>query len=430
MEAVPPGMAAGTDRDYRPVVVPADIRVGASGPAAVSGPGEDAGAGAPRKCEHTHGLQLKHSEGREAVVLGHEDEVLDIEFGPDGCNLVAAGEDATVVVWDIMSQSRIVEVKVGVTLTAVAYAPDGQYIVAVDANSRLHAWSLDGEGGCKEVGTATVEGKPLAVALVSRPRALVAVGTTAKKVSVRSLPSMELFASLEHHGHVNSLCFSQGERRAVLAGGGGTDDMHGLMTRKGGNRGMKTVLWSVSPIKKGFKYIGEVDSDNIVHAAAFSPCKTMLAMGGESNSITVVGADVGLKEKVKMLCAAGVRCLAWSPDSLFLASGGEDMRISVWDATSGCLVLQLPKADDWYHAVAFSGDGLWLASCVFGRSEVTLQPIEYILDLDECDTGTQALLEQERNGVAKFGQDCNDDAPLHTRKFSFWKAFRGCFCGL
>ena len=71
-----------------------------------------------------------------------------------------------------------------------------------------------------------------------------AVGTTHKEVFLFSIPSLDPIAELTHGGDVNSLSFSRDGK--TLAGGGGTDDMHGLMTKKSNsgetNHHMKVVL--------------------------------------------------------------------------------------------------------------------------------------------------------------------------------------------
>merc|ERR1719382_1462616 len=142
---------------------------------------------------------------------------------------------------------------------------------------------------------------------------------------------------------------------------------------------MKTVIWQVAADgaadSSSSKQLADVEFDNIVHATAFAPTGKLLAVGGENCEVAVLLVDRGFERATNLQCAAGVRCLAWSPDVRFLAVGGEDMQISIWDIVEDVLAVQLPKARDWYCGLAFSADGLWLASCGFGTREVTLHPV-------------------------------------------------------
>jgi len=321
-------------------------------------------------------LQLRLDASRQAVSLRHKDEVTNFAFCADGKKLVAAGEDKMVVLWDLESRERMIEAKMNHAVLSVAYGPSGRYIAGGDSGSFVTVWDTLSQ---EEAGTASVEGEPLTIALTSKPSDLLAVGTTAKKVLLLSVPDMEEIADLRHDGHVHSISFSPDG--GMLAGGGGTDDMHGLMTKKvAENHEMKTVMWRVSSDGDSCKYLGSILFEDIVHATAFSPTGKLLAVGGENRMIATLLVDRDFEKASELLCTAGVRCLAWSPDSRFLASGGEDMMVSVFDVLSEGVVLQLPKVEDWLCSVAFSTDGRWLASCGYGDSAVTLHPVETVRD--------------------------------------------------
>jgi len=65
-----------------------------------------------------------------------------------------------------------------------------------------------------------------------------------------------------------------------------------------------------------------------------------------------------------------VTTIAFSPDGLHLASGSYDHTVQLWDAISGAPIIKLEGHSDWVMTVAFSPDGLYLAS---GSRDHTLQ---------------------------------------------------------
>jgi eukaryotic-like serine/threonine-protein kinase len=57
-----------------------------------------------------------------------------------------------------------------------------------------------------------------------------------------------------------------------------------------------------------------------------------------------------------------VRCVAYSADGMRLASCGNDRTVRIWDAVSGQQLLSLPAHDSWVNSVVFHADGRRLVS--------------------------------------------------------------------
>jgi WD40 repeat protein len=314
-------------------------------------------------------VTLAPSKSRQVIELRHTDEVMGLSFSPDGRFVATGGEDANLVIWDATGGSKAAGMTLDDPIAALAYSPSGLYVAAATTRSSVVLWSTAEE---REVDAKEFDCPVLSVAIGKSD--LLAVGTVEKGVSLLSLPDMQEIARLQHEGHVRCLSFSPDG--GVLSGGGGIDDMHGLMTNKSQDHEMKTVVWRVAAVGEDCKYMGSIRFHDIVHAVAFSPTGTVLAVGGENRTISMLVVDRDFENVSQLACAAGVRCLAWSPDSRFLASGGEDMRVTIWDVLGEHIVFQTPKATDWLCCVGFSPDGRWLASCGFGRNEATLHPVE------------------------------------------------------
>eukprot|EP00928_Gymnodinium_smaydae_P033510 TRINITY_DN2398_c0_g2_i1.p1 TRINITY_DN2398_c0_g2~~TRINITY_DN2398_c0_g2_i1.p1 ORF type:complete len:1413 (-),score=350.26 TRINITY_DN2398_c0_g2_i1:63-3980(-) len=349
-------------------------------------------------------LVMKWQEETPPVRLEHRDELVALAFSPDGSRIVSGGEDCSVNIWEVSSGKSIFTSSLNGALAALAYSPTGDYFAVGDADSFVTVWSAPSESYEKgdpleEAGQTAVDGavQSLAMAITPKRVEIVAVGTNQKKVHLFSAVGMQEIATLCFDGDVRSLCFSPNALR--LVGGGGTDEHNGLMTKKvAGNRGMKTVVWQVSEVGEDCKYLGSMLFPDIVHVVSYAPSGKLLAVGAENCKIYLMLVDRGFEKTSEYTSPAGVRTLSWSPDGRFIASAGEDMQVSVWDVVSERIAFQLPKAADWYTAVAFSSCGCWLASCGYQDRSVTLYAVA-TQDVNSGGYGTpKALQSVDSNG--------------------------------
>lgn len=334
------------------------------------------------------GLKLKLSTTRETAKLPHKDEVLSLSFSSDSKSVVAGGEDGVVALWNLETRARKCE---GISpkrtgIACVRFAPSGRYVVSADINSNVTLWDATTGAEIKRV-TAKGDDVTLAMATVQEAEIL-AIGSTANKAMLYTIPGLDLITELDHGGNIHTLSFSP--NGSLLAGGGGTDSFGGLMTKKVDGHEIKTVIWSVASRAEECKMLTSIQAADIVHAAAFCPSGKLLAVGGEDCTITTLRVDADFQKNSTLRSVGGVRCLAWTSDSRFLASGGEDLQVSVWDVIAEVVAFQLPKVTDWILSVSFSPDAQWLAHCGNGSNEVRLYPIELVVKGKAEDDEEQA----------------------------------------
>merc|ERR1719195_2467971 len=81
---------------------------------------------------------------QEPELLRHGDDVCALDFGPDDCTLVAAGEDKTVVVWDLASRWPRARVSMDSAVVAVkcSSAAGSSCITAASASSKVVTWDI------------------------------------------------------------------------------------------------------------------------------------------------------------------------------------------------------------------------------------------------------------------------------------------------
>lgn len=332
------------------------------------------------------GLKLQLSKTKEPMKLEHKDDVLSMAFSSDSQTLVAAGEDGVIALWNLETRTRKFEGGSQSAVTAVRMSPSGRYYASADIKSAVTVW--DAATGA-QLNRTVAEGDEVALAMASAQQSeFLAVGSTSNKVVLYTIPDFEKIVELEHGGWIHSVSFSPDG--TLLAAGGGTDTMNGLMTKKVEGHEIKTVIWKIGRKEEDCKLQASVRAGDIVHATAFCPSGKLLAVGGEDCTITTLKVDNNFQQITSLRSVGGVRCLGWTSDSRFLASGGEDLRVSVWDLVAEVVAFQLPKASDWILSVAFSPDGQWLAHCGNGSNEVRFYPVEMVVKANEEDEEDQA----------------------------------------
>lgn len=109
---------------------------------------------------------------------------------------------------------------------------------------------------------------------------------------------------------------------------------------------------------------------------AFDPTSKWLAAGGSDTQISLFAVDRGFEKLMELNCSCGVMSLSWSSDSRFLLSAGQDMRVTMWNAVSCQVVMQTPKAKDWYCAVVFCPDMSGFATCGYSDYSVRVHGVQ------------------------------------------------------
>lgn len=150
-----------------------------------------------------------------------------------------------------------------------------------------------------------------------------------------------------YHSRVHSLAFSPDG--TMLASGGEDDSIH---------------VWNITTGECTRNLVGHTGG---VFAVVFSPDGKMMASGSEDESIRLWDPSTG-KELSKIDGhKAGVTSLAFSPDSQLLASGSQDNTVRV-AKTDGTRVHEFKEHTSIVEAVAFSPDGQTLASASWDKS--------------------------------------------------------------
>jgi WD40 repeat protein len=246
--------------------------------------------------------------GQDSVaVSGRTDILFCVDWHPEGQHIAVAGGNGalfTVKVWDVQTQREVFpELPGGSEFYAVAFNPDGRYLVTGRQDRTVQVW--DARTG-KPVGT---------------------LGT--------------------HEREIRGLVFSRVGGHLASASGDG-----------------KVKLWDAArlDVKQEARHTLSGRVPGACMNMAFSPDGRHLATGGSENTVKIWDVSSGEELQTLQGHSGDVYTVAFSPNGGWLATAGDDTTIRIWDVASWKLRHTLRGHTGIVGSVTFSRDGRRLFS--------------------------------------------------------------------
>jgi WD40 repeat protein len=255
---------------------------------------------------------LAGSQRPQRTLVAHGATVIDLDFSPDGQDLVTASRDDSVLVWKLSSATPPRQLAEGTHVVSVTFSRDGRWLVVVESigerGGALHLWDAE-----RWQLLETLAGKA-PIALSRQGERLAATGADGSIIMRDLGRKRPLARPIENPGDPISVAFL--DKGRLLAAG---------------NRDRTLRIWDVKS--------GQLDRPPIraeqggFDALAVHPDGLQLVSGGRDGSIIAWDLASGGSEPKPRLIGhheGPVAALAFSNDGRYIVSGGFDDAVRFW----------------------------------------------------------------------------------------------------
>ena len=254
--------------------------------------------------------------GNEIARMTHAGSVLSVAFSPDGKYVISGGckqigttnelfcPQGIARVWEAATGKEISQMIYDGAVTAVAFSPNGDYVVAGSSDNTARVWdAISGQ----EISRMTHKSWVACVAFSPDGKYVVSGGRD-RTARVWEVATGKEIANMVHGNEVFSVAFSPDGKYVVS---GGQD---------------KTArVWEATT---GIE-VARMTHNNTVYSVAFSPDGKYVVSASRDNTARVWEAATG-REVARVNHDDWVSSASFSPDGKYVVSGSADQTARVW----------------------------------------------------------------------------------------------------
>jgi WD40 repeat protein len=276
---------------------------------------------------------------KEPIVFeAHASYVLGLGFAPDKQALISAGMDNVVKVWSVPDWELVKTLEGHAnSVNSISLSPDGKTLATGSTDNTVKLWSLaDGE----VLHTLQDRKKVVAAVQISPDGQWVVAGSYGGRAVVWTLGGEQVAGIKASKKNLSSVAVSPHGKTLATAGLGDEIALWALPAGEpmGTLSGHQTAVGSLTFVGDG---------------------RYLVSLGYEQ---AVKFWDTGTWQETRTLrsTAPGVRGIVFSPDEETAALSLEG-KVQLWSVDDWALQAELPIGTKVVSAMAFSGDGQWLA---------------------------------------------------------------------
>jgi WD40 repeat protein len=303
------------------------------------------------------------------TLLGHEDVIASVSYSPDGRRLASASWDGTIKIWDAATGHVIRTLTGKSPIFGVVFHPAGTQLVSAGSDRTVTLW--DAATG-QVIRTFSGHNRTIHELAFSLDGKLLASSSDDGTIKLWDVSAGSMIRTLADHrtNEGGQIAFSP-DGKALASGGGGEPTVRiwnlttGQLARTDRDDVIPAANIAKGPDAKTLTGEGRQAMARHRKPVVFSPDGKILASGTENGTITLRDASAGslvriLRDHHNLDPVTG---LAFSPDGRIIASiSFTGQAVSLWDASTGFLLRILKGHTSVINDIAFSPDGVHIAS--------------------------------------------------------------------
>ncbi|MUG94136.1 CHAT domain-containing protein [Scytonema sp. UIC 10036] len=266
---------------------------------------------------------------------GHEDEVIDVSFSPDGQIIATASKDKTVKLWNLDGSQRQTLQGHKALIHDISFSPDGQTIATASWDGTVKLWKPSGQ-----LIMTLVEDKDAIYSVSFSPDGkIIATADFIGNIKLWTSEGKQIATFKAHQGAVYCVTFSPDGKTIATASADRTAKVWSLDGKKLQTlKGHKDWVWSVN----------------------FSPDGQMIATASSDGTVKLWNLN-GQEIKTLDDHKDSVISVSFSPDGKTIATASADKTVILWNQ-NGEKLQTLTGHNNWIWRVNFSPDGQMLAT--------------------------------------------------------------------
>jgi WD40 repeat protein len=289
--------------------------------------------------------QAGEKVGEVRRFVGHDGTVRAVAYSPDGRYVLSGSGwpagDKTIRLWEVATGKEVRRFE-GHTdqVISVALSADGRRALSASGDGTVRLWDVSTGKGIRRF--EGHKGGVIAVAFSPDGRRALS-GSFDKTVRLWDVETGQEVHKFEgHNGWVYSVAFSPDGRRAATASAD------------------KTIrLWEVETGKELHTFTGHT---NLAQSVAYSPDGRFLLSGGSDKTVRLWEVETGKELYSSEGHKEAITSVAFSPDGRRALSGSWDRTVRLWDVETGTELHCFSGHHDAVWGVAFSPDGRYALS--------------------------------------------------------------------